>query len=60
MAQTESGSSNTGIVAIFAIVLLLMIGAFVAWQAGMFGGGGGGGSSKKSVDINVNTPGTGK
>lgn len=51
MAETES-SGNSGIVAMFAIVLLVLIAGFIAWQAGLFGGGG-----KKSVDINVNTPG---
>ena len=50
MAETESG--NSGVVAIFAIVLLVMRAAFIAWQAGVFGGGGDG---KKSLDVNVNT-----
>lgn len=52
MAQSESsGGGATGIVAIFAIVLMLMIAGFIAWRMGVFGGGGG-----KSLDINVNTP----
>jgi hypothetical protein len=49
--MAESESSSAGIVAIFAIMLLLMIGAFIAWQAGVFSSGG----SKKSLDVNVNT-----
>lgn len=52
MAESES-SGNSGIVAMFAIVLLVLIAGFIAWQAGLFGGG----SGKRSVDINVNTPG---
>lgn len=48
---SESGS-NSGIVAIFAIMLLVMIGGFIAWQAGVFGGGEGG---DKKVDVNIST-----
>ena len=48
---SESGS-NSGIVAIFAIMLLVMIGAFIAWQAGVFGGGDGG---DRKVDVNITT-----
>ena len=48
---SENGS-NSGIVAIFAIMLLVMIGGFIAWQAGVFGGGHDGGGDKKiEVDI---------
>ncbi len=47
---SESGS-NSGIVAIFAILLLAMVGGFIAWQAGVFNTGGG--SSTHKVDINV-------
>ena len=50
MAESE-GSSSAGIVAIFAIVLLILIAGFIAWRAGVFGGG----SDHKSLDINVNT-----
>ena len=46
---SENGS-NSGIVAIFAIMLLVMIGGFIAWQAGVFGGGDGG-DKKIEVDI---------
>lgn len=47
----DTGSSSSSIVAIFAIMLMVLIGAFVAWQMGVFGGGGG----KKQLDINVKT-----
>jgi hypothetical protein len=53
MAESERGSSSTGVVAIFAIVMMVVIAGFIAWRAGVFGGGDGG---KKSLDINVNTP----
>lgn len=45
----DTGSSSSGIVAIFAIMLMVLIGALVAWRMGVFGGGGG----KKQLDINV-------
>ena len=51
MAESESRGS-TGIVAIFAIMLMILIGGFIAWRAGVFGGGD---SDRKSLDINVNT-----
>ena len=47
-----SGNSNSGIVAIFAIMLLAMLGGFIAWQAGVFGSGDHGG---KKVDVNIST-----
>ena len=47
----DTGNSNSSIVAIFAIMLMVLIGAFIAWQMGLFSGGGG----KKSLDINVKT-----
>ena len=53
MAQSERGSGSTGIVAIFAIVLMVVIAGFLAYRAGVFGGGD---SDRKSLDINVNTP----
>lgn len=34
----ESSSSNSSMVAIFAIMLIVLIGAFIAWQMGVFGG----------------------
>jgi hypothetical protein len=48
---SESGSS-TAIVALFAILLLAMVGAFIAWQAGVFGDGER--SSVHKLDVNVN------
>lgn len=48
----DSGSSSSSIVAIFAIMLMVLIGAFIAWQMGVFSGGDGG---KKQLDINVKT-----
>ena len=51
---SESGSS-TAIVAIFAILLLVMVGAFIAWQAGVFGDGGDHGRMPAHhMDVNVN------
>lgn len=50
---SESGSS-TGIVAIFAILLLVMVGAFIAWQAGVFGDGRHGRMPAHHMDVNVN------
>jgi hypothetical protein len=51
---SENGSS-TGIVAIFAILILAMIGGFIAWQAGVFGNGNNHhGSSEHKVDVDVN------
>ena len=47
---SDSGSS-TSIVAIFAIVLMVLIGGFIAYKAGVFGGGGG--DSHHSLDVNV-------
>lgn len=49
--MADSGSGNTGVVAIFAIVLLVMIAGFVAWQGGWLGGGGGGGNTEINVDL---------
>ena len=45
-------SSNTGVVAIVAIMILLAIGTLVAWRMGLFGGGGGG-KSDHGIDVNV-------
>lgn len=46
----DTGSNNSGIVAIFAIMLMVLIAAVVAWRMGVFDGGG-----KKTLDINVKT-----
>lgn len=49
MADSES-ASNTGVVAILVIFLIVVIAAFFAWRGGMFGG------KKTEVDINVSAP----
>lgn len=54
MAETES-SGSTGIVAIFAIVLMIAIAGFIAWRAGVFGSANGGGDTHHTLDINVNS-----
>ncbi len=50
--MASEGSSSTSIVAIFAIVLMVLIGGFIAYKAGVFGGGSGG-STKHTLDVNV-------
>ena len=50
MADSES-SSNTGVVAILVIFLIVVIAALFAWRGGLFGG-----SSKTQVDVNVSAP----
>jgi len=52
--MADSGSSNTGIVAVLAIFILVLIAGFFAWQGGWLGGGGGGGGG--DTDINVDLP----
>ena len=52
MAEGE-GSSNTGVVAILVIFLIVVIAAFFAWRGGMFGG-----SKKTEIDVNVQSPAT--
>ena len=47
----DTGNSSSSIVAIFAILMIVLIGAFLAWRMGVFGGNGG----KKELDINVKT-----
>jgi hypothetical protein len=47
----DTGNSSSSIVAIFAIMMIVLIGAFIAWQMGVFGGG----SGKKQLDVNVKT-----
>src|SRR5215217_1544193 len=44
MADSES-ASNTGVVAILVIFLIVVIAAFFAWRGGMFGG-------SKKTDVN--------
>lgn len=43
-------NSNSSIVAIFAIVLMVLIGGFVAYKMGVFGGGDGKG---KIIDVDI-------
>ena len=50
MADSESGS-NTGVVAILVIFLIVVIAALFAWRGGLFGG-----SKSTNVDINVSAP----
>ena len=52
MAESES-SGSTGVVAIFAILLMIVIAGFIAWRAGVFGGGNN--DTHHSLDINVNS-----
>jgi hypothetical protein len=47
----DTGNSSSSIVAIFAIMMIVLIGAFIAWQMGVFSGG----SGKKQLDVNVKT-----
>ena len=50
----SDNSGSTGIVAIFAIILMVALAGFVAWRAGVFGGDGhGGGSTEHKVDVNL-------
>jgi hypothetical protein len=49
MANDSSGS--TGVVAIFAIVLMVLVAGFIAWRSGVFGDG------KRTLDIHVDTSG---
>ena len=44
-----SDSNSSGIVAIFAILMILLVGGFVAWRMGAFGDG----DQKHSIDVNV-------
>ena len=46
----NGGGSSTGIVAILVIFVVLVVGAFLAYRGGLFGG------KQTKVDINVTTP----
>ena len=48
--MADNSSSATGIVAIFAIMLMLALAVFAAWRFGVFGGG-----NHRSFDVNVET-----
>jgi uncharacterized protein YxeA len=49
MGDSDS-SSNTGVVAILVIFLIVVIAALFAWRSGVFGG------KTSKVDINVSAP----
>ncbi len=49
MADGES-SSNTGVVAILVIFLVVVVLAFLAWQGGVFGG------KTTKVDVDISAP----
>jgi hypothetical protein len=49
----NDSSGSTGVVAIFAIVLMVLVAGFIAWRSGVFGGDDG----KRTLDINVDTSG---
>jgi hypothetical protein len=53
---SESGGS-TGVVAIFAILLMVVIAGFIGWRVGLFGGSSssGGGETHHTLDVNVNS-----
>jgi hypothetical protein len=53
--MNQRGEGSTGVVAIFAIVLMLVIAGFIAWRAGVFGGVDGDNDSKHTLDVNVNS-----
>ncbi|HYH84471.1 MAG TPA: hypothetical protein VEX60_03250 [Pyrinomonadaceae bacterium] len=48
----DDSSSNTGVVAILVIFLIVVLAAVFAWRGGLFGGG------KTDVKVDVNTPAT--
>ena len=50
MADSES-ASNTGVVAILVIFLIVVLVALFAWRGGLFGGGG-----DTDINIKVDTP----
>jgi hypothetical protein len=54
MASDNGGT--TGVVAIFAILLMIMIAGFIGWRAGLFGGTSDGGhDTHHTLDVNVNS-----
>ena len=50
MAESETTASS-GIVAICAILLMILISAFVAWRVGIFGG-----ADHRALDLHINAP----
>ncbi|HUP92663.1 MAG TPA: hypothetical protein VM074_10485 [Solimonas sp.] len=53
MAESSSGSGNTGVVAVLAIFIIVVVAAFFAWQGGMFGGG-----HDTKVNVELKQPGS--
>lgn len=49
--MADSGSSNTGVVAVLVIFIIVAVGAFFAWKGGMFGGGGG-----TEIEVKIEAP----
>lgn len=47
----DDSSSNTGVVAILVIFLIVVLAAVFAWRAGVFGGG-----KTTKIDVNVAAP----
>jgi hypothetical protein len=48
----DESSSNTGVVAILVIFLIVVLAAVFAWRGGLFGG------KTTKIDVDVNTPST--
>ena len=46
----NGGGGSTGVVAVLAIFLIVIVATFFAWRGGLFGG------KTNRVDINVTTP----
>jgi hypothetical protein len=57
MAEANSGGSSTGVVAIVAIVLLVLVGFFML-RGFAHRGGSGGGQGRSNIEINVPRPST--
>ena len=53
--MSDNGGSSTGVVAIFAILIMIMLAGFIGWRAGLFGGSSSGGDSHHTLDVNVNS-----
>lgn len=50
MADNGNGGSSTGVVAVLVIFVIVMVGAFLAYRGGLFGG------KKTEIDINIGAP----